>query len=59
MTAFTGLPAKTPMAGFVHPASKDVHAVEWLDDERQKHVAELHVALVGMHRDVVIHSGKL
>jgi len=59
VTAFTGLPAKTPMTGFVHPTTKDVHAVEWLDDERQKHVAELHVALEAMHRDVVVRSGKL
>jgi hypothetical protein len=57
--AFTGLPAKTPMAGFVHPQTKEVHAVDWLDDVRQKHVADLQVALQEMHREVAVRSDRL
>ncbi|RHY00747.1 hypothetical protein DYB36_012165, partial [Aphanomyces astaci] len=30
VTAFTGLPAKTPLAGFVHPTSKEVYVADWL-----------------------------
>ncbi|KAH9086029.1 hypothetical protein Ae201684P_005725 [Aphanomyces euteiches] len=59
VTAFTGLPAKTPMSGFVHPTTKEVYVIDWLDDVRQRHMAELAVALNELHRDVVAKSDKL
>ncbi|KAH9120903.1 hypothetical protein AeMF1_007124 [Aphanomyces euteiches] len=59
VTAFTGLPAKTPMSGFVHPTTKEVYVIDWLDDFRQRHMAELAVALNELHRDVVAKSDKL
>ncbi|KAH9132765.1 hypothetical protein AeRB84_020938 [Aphanomyces euteiches] len=59
VTAFTGLPAKTPMSGFVHPTTKEVYVIDWLDDVRQRHMAELAVTLNELHRDVVAKSDKL
>ncbi|KAH9086321.1 hypothetical protein LEN26_020213, partial [Aphanomyces euteiches] len=59
VTAFTGLPAKTPMSGLVHPTTKEVYIIDWLDDARQRHMAELAVALNELHRDVVAKSDKL
>ncbi|KAH9120335.1 hypothetical protein AeMF1_007463 [Aphanomyces euteiches] len=59
VTAFTGLPAKTPLSGFVHPTTKVVYVIDWLDDVRQRHMAELAVALNELHRDVVAKSDKL
>ncbi|KAH9135325.1 hypothetical protein AeRB84_019220, partial [Aphanomyces euteiches] len=59
VTAFTGLPAKTPMSGFVHPTTKEVYVIDGLDDVRQRHMAELAVALNELHRDVVTKSDKL
>ncbi|ETV95977.1 hypothetical protein H310_10633 [Aphanomyces invadans] len=41
VTAFTRLPAKTPMSGFVHPKTKDVFVVDWLGEDRRQHMAEL------------------
>ncbi|RLO05141.1 hypothetical protein DYB28_005661, partial [Aphanomyces astaci] len=59
VTAFTGLPAKTPLAGFVHPTSKEVYVADWLGAARQKHVTDLQVALEEMHRNVAVRSDKL
>ncbi|RLO10054.1 hypothetical protein DYB28_011967 [Aphanomyces astaci] len=59
VTAFTGLPAKTPLAGFVHPTSKEVYVADWLGATRQKHATDLQVALEEMHRNVVVRSDKL
>ena len=59
VTAFTGLPAETPMSGFVHPTMKEVYVVDWLDDVRQKHMSELAVALNELHREVAAKSDKL
>ncbi|RHY01368.1 hypothetical protein DYB36_008813, partial [Aphanomyces astaci] len=42
---FTGLPTKTPLTGFVHPASKEVYVADWLGDARKKHVTDLQAAL--------------
>ncbi|RHZ39557.1 hypothetical protein DYB31_012767, partial [Aphanomyces astaci] len=56
---FTGVPAKTPLAGFVHPTSKEVYVADWLSATHQKHVTYLQVALEEMHRNVTVRSDKL
>ncbi|ETV67425.1 hypothetical protein H257_16401 [Aphanomyces astaci] len=57
--AFTGLPAKTPLAGFVHPTSKEVYVADWLGAALLKHMTDLQVALEEMHRNVAVRSDKL
>ncbi|KAF0722508.1 hypothetical protein AaE_009940 [Aphanomyces astaci] len=59
VTAFTSLPAKTPLAGFVHPMSKEVYVTDWLGAARQKHVTDIQVALDEMHRNVEVRSDKV
>ncbi|ETV71518.1 hypothetical protein H257_13181 [Aphanomyces astaci] len=59
VTAFTGLAAKTPLAGFVHPTSKQDYVTDWLVTARQKHVTDLQAALEEMHLDVAVRSDKL
>ncbi|KAF0699577.1 Aste57867_9865 [Aphanomyces stellatus] len=59
VTAFTGLPAKTPMSGFVHPTTKEVHCVDFLDDVHREHMDALAAALNDLHRDVAARSDKL
>ncbi|ETV78291.1 hypothetical protein H257_07878 [Aphanomyces astaci] len=58
VTAFTGLPAKTALAGFVHPTSKEVFVVDWLGAARQKHVTDLQAALEDVHHNVAVRSDK-
>ncbi len=53
------LPAKTPMAGFVHPTNKEVYVIDWLDDVRKKHMSKLNSALHDLHRDIAAKSDKL
>ncbi|ETV69592.1 hypothetical protein H257_14731 [Aphanomyces astaci] len=55
VTAFTGLPAKTPLAGFVHPTSKAVNVTDWLGAGRQKHVMDIQAA----DNNVAVRSDKL
>ncbi|RHZ14148.1 hypothetical protein DYB26_011490, partial [Aphanomyces astaci] len=55
VTAFTGLPAKTPLAGFVHPTSKEVYVTDWLGAARRKHVTDIQAA----DRNVAVRSDKL
>ncbi|KAF0718358.1 Aste57867_1739 [Aphanomyces stellatus] len=59
VTAFTGLPAKTPMSGFVHPTTKEVHVIDFLDDVRRERMEELAASLLDLHRDVAARSDKL
>ncbi|ETV71603.1 hypothetical protein H257_13065 [Aphanomyces astaci] len=61
VSTFTDLPAKTPLAGFVHPTSNevDVYVADWLVDVCQKHVTGLQVALEEIHRNVAVRSDKL
>ncbi|CAK4492529.1 unnamed protein product, partial [Aphanomyces euteiches] len=47
------------MSAFVHPTTKEVYVIDWLNDVRQRHMAELAVALNELHRDVVAKSNKL
>ncbi|ETV95907.1 hypothetical protein H310_10572 [Aphanomyces invadans] len=51
VTAFTGLKAKTPLAGLVHPATKEVICTDMLDDARVKHMAQLKIALDQLHHE--------
>ncbi|KAH9150968.1 hypothetical protein AeRB84_006310 [Aphanomyces euteiches] len=55
ITAFQGLPANAtpPLAGFVHPRTKIVHDIDWLDAARVKIMAELRVSLDRVHLDVI------
>jgi hypothetical protein len=59
LTAFLGLPAKTPIFGFVHPRTKEVHSVDWLKNARKKHITDLSDAMDKLHRDVSVHIDKL
>ncbi|ETV71271.1 hypothetical protein H257_13409 [Aphanomyces astaci] len=51
VTAFTGLPAKTPLSGF--------YTSRTLGAACQKHVTDLQLALEEMHRNVAVRSDKL
>ncbi|KAF0721832.1 hypothetical protein Ae201684P_005674 [Aphanomyces euteiches] len=59
ITAFTGLTAKTPMAGFVHPITKEIYTIDWLDGARRTYLGELRSAMDVLHRDVAKHIEKL
>ncbi|KAF0730914.1 hypothetical protein Ae201684_011796 [Aphanomyces euteiches] len=58
VTAFTGLPATTPLSAFVNPITKEVTDIDWLDEARLKHMAELHEAMNQLHRDLASTSAK-
>ncbi|KAH9108009.1 hypothetical protein AeMF1_016707, partial [Aphanomyces euteiches] len=58
VTAFTGLPATTPLSAFVNPITKEVTDIDWLDDARLKHMVELHEAMNQLHRDLASTSAK-
>ncbi|KAH9108266.1 hypothetical protein LEN26_014132 [Aphanomyces euteiches] len=59
ITAFTGLTAKTPIAGFVHPITKEVYTIDWLDGARRTYLGEIRSAMDVLHRDVAKHIEKL
>ncbi|ETW07249.1 hypothetical protein H310_01813 [Aphanomyces invadans] len=52
VTTFQVLPSTPPIAGFVHPRTKEVVTVDWLPSTGKKHMAELRQALDDMHRYV-------
>ncbi|KAF0702890.1 hypothetical protein AaE_015650 [Aphanomyces astaci] len=41
VTAFTGLPATTPLSAFVNTVTKKFADIDWLDFTRKKHLDEL------------------
>ncbi|ETV83031.1 hypothetical protein H257_04773 [Aphanomyces astaci] len=59
LTAFTGLSAKTPVVGFVHPKSKEVYVADWLGDARENHVMDLQETLEETHGNVEVRIERL
>ena len=57
-TSFGGFPASTPLSGIVHPVTKEVFEIDWLEKTQQKHVTELRSALAKLHREVSATSEK-
>ncbi|KAG9408722.1 hypothetical protein AC1031_022134 [Aphanomyces cochlioides] len=58
VTAFTRLPATTPLSAFVNPITKEVTVIDWLDEARLKHVAEFQKSMDQLHRDLASTSAK-
>ncbi|ETV98504.1 hypothetical protein H310_08643 [Aphanomyces invadans] len=58
-TAFGGFDATSPLSWIVHPTTKEVWDVDWLDKSRIKHVQNLRKSIDEMHRDASVRSEKL
>lgn len=58
LTAFTALPGETQLRSILHPRDPFAATIEWVDDDVQRHLAAVQVALEGMHREMTDASEK-
>ncbi|KAJ8558819.1 hypothetical protein ON010_g8630 [Phytophthora cinnamomi] len=58
VTAFTALPAQTPVGALIHPRTQELVSLDWVAQKQKDHLVEIQEALTNMHKKLTETSEK-